>query len=88
MPETDNTEKETKDPKENQEQPASSEDDDIGFFKSMDKKWAFPILLSLVVIAIGFCVLVVPVMKRHYAGATSVIEQSNEEGYWHERFGY
>lgn len=69
-----------------EEQPAT--DDGIGFFKSMDKKWALLILLSVIGMFIVLVKVVVPALDDRDKTVTSVINQTTEEGYWHEVFGY
>lgn len=66
----------------------NTEDDDVGLFKSMNWSVLIWVITSLIVIWAFYTYFVKPSLTPVEHAPSSVIEDSNKEGYWHERFGY
>ena len=52
---------------------------------SVNIGWVVVLTISVILVFVLFKVMVMPAMQRNKNGATSIIKQSNEEGYWRER---
>lgn len=66
----------------------NAEDDNVGLFKSMNWSVLIWVIASLIVIWAFYTYFVKPSLKPVEHAPSSVIEDSNKEGYWHDRFGY
>lgn len=47
-----------------------------------DKKEVIPVIVTVIVVIVGFFLFVMPVLQKTEHDPTFIIEKSTEEGYW------